>query len=143
MHRDLVERRKWFSESDYKEGLPLAPLAPGSLAVQLGIFLGFVHYGVRSATLAGIAFVLPSFLMVLAIGLAYVRYGGLPWRQAVFYGLGAAGWPESPQNPRGLASAWLGPRRSRFESDSCPTGQDTGCLGIGTSKSGRTLGVSG
>ena len=90
MHCDLVERRKWISESDYKEGMTLAQLAPGPLAAQLGIYLGFVHYGVRGATLAGIAFVLPSFLMVLAIGWAYVRYGGLPWMQAVFYGVGAA-----------------------------------------------------
>src|SRR6478672_6454863 len=69
MHRDLVERRKWISEEDYKEGLALAQLAPGPLAAQLGIYLGFVHYGVLGATLAGVAFVLPSFLMVVAIGM--------------------------------------------------------------------------
>src|SRR6478609_5117257 len=77
MHRDLVEKNKWISEEEYKEGLALAQLAPGPLAAQLGIYLGFVHYGVIGATLAGIAFVLPSFLMVVAIGEAYVRYGGL------------------------------------------------------------------
>jgi hypothetical protein len=44
MHRDLVEKRKWISEEDYKEGLTLAQLAPGPLAAQLGIYLGFVHY---------------------------------------------------------------------------------------------------
>ncbi|HZR69423.1 MAG TPA: chromate transporter [Burkholderiales bacterium] len=89
MHRDLVERRGWISESDYKEGLALAQLAPGPLAAQLAIYLGYVHYRVRGATLVGIAFVLPSFAMVVAIGAAYVAYGGLAWMQAVFYGVGA------------------------------------------------------
>jgi chromate transporter len=90
MHRDLVERRKWITEEDYKEGLALAQLAPGPLAAQLGIYLGFVHYRVLGATLAGIAFILPSFLMVVALGITYKLFGGLPWMQAVFYGVGAA-----------------------------------------------------
>jgi chromate transporter len=90
MHRDLVEQRKWISETDYKEGLTLAQLMPGPLAAQLAIYLGFVHYRILGATLVGIAFVLPSFLMVVALGAAYVAYGGLTWMQAVFYGVGAA-----------------------------------------------------
>lgn len=90
MHRDLVEARQWISEADYKEGLALAQLAPGPLAAQLGIYMGYVHYRILGATLAGIAFVMPSFLMVVALGWAYVRYGGLAWMQAVFYGVGAA-----------------------------------------------------
>src|SRR5437899_6088829 len=90
MQRDLVEKRNWISEEDYKEGLALAQLAPGPLAAQLGIYLGYVHYRILGATLAGIAFVLPSFLMVVALGWAYVRFGGLSWMQAVFYGVGAA-----------------------------------------------------
>jgi chromate transporter len=90
MHRDLVEKRKWITDDEYKEGLALAQLAPGPLAAQLGIYLGFVHYGVLGATLAGVAFVLPSFIMVVAIGIAYKVFGGLPWMQAVFYGVGAA-----------------------------------------------------
>jgi chromate transporter len=90
MHRDLVEQRKWIAEPDYKEGLALAQLAPGPLAAQLAIYLGYVHYRIRGATLVGIAFVLPSFLMVVAIGAAYVAYGGLAWMQAVFYGVGAS-----------------------------------------------------
>jgi chromate transporter len=90
MHRDLVVNRKWISEDDYKEGLALSQLAPGPLAAQLSIYLGYVHYHLTGATLVGLAFVLPSFLMVLAIGYAYVAYGGLPWMQAIFYGVGAA-----------------------------------------------------
>ena len=88
MHRDLVEKRQWISESEYKEGLTLAQLMPGPLAAQLSIYLGYVHYSLIGATLVGVAFVLPSFLMVLAISWAYVAYGGLPWMQAVFYGVG-------------------------------------------------------
>src|SRR5215813_5620427 len=90
MHRDLVEKRKWISEEDYKEGLTLAQLAPGPLAAQLGIYLGFVHYRVLGATLTGIAFIFPSFLMVVGLGIAYKLFGGLPWMQAVFYGVGAS-----------------------------------------------------
>jgi chromate transporter len=89
MYRDLVEVRKWISENDYKDGLALAQLAPGPLAAQLAIYLGFVHYRITGATLVGIAFVLPSFLMVVALGWAYKLYGGLNWMQAVFYGVGA------------------------------------------------------
>jgi chromate transporter len=90
MHRDLVLERKWITEDDYREGMALSQLAPGPLAAQLGIYIGYVHYGVLGATLAGFAFVIPSFLMVVAIGFAYVNYGGLPWMQAVFYGVGSA-----------------------------------------------------
>src|ERR1041385_4452153 len=86
MHRDLVERRRWITEAEYKEGLTLAQLMPGPLAAQLAIYLGYVHYGVVGATLVGVAFVIPSFLMVIALGAAYVAYGGLAWMQAVFYG---------------------------------------------------------
>jgi chromate transporter len=90
MHRDLVVNKGWISEDDYKEGLALSQLAPGPLAAQLSIYIGYVHYRIVGATLAGLAFVLPSFVMVLGIGYAYVLYGGLTWMQAVFYGVGAA-----------------------------------------------------
>lgn len=90
MYRDLVENRKWITDEEYKEGLALAQLAPGPLAAQLGIYLGFVHYRVIGATLAGIAFILPSFLMVVLLGVAYKLFGGLPWMQSIFYGIGAA-----------------------------------------------------
>src|ERR1700681_604590 len=90
MHRGLVEGRRWITEADYKEGLALAQLMPGPLAAQLAMYLGYVHYRVLGATLVGVAFVVPSFLMVVALGWAYVRFGGLTWMQAVFYGVGAA-----------------------------------------------------
>ncbi|HVS56890.1 MAG TPA: chromate transporter [Casimicrobiaceae bacterium] len=90
MYRDLVEKRHWITDEDYKEGLTLAQLMPGPLAAQLAMYLGYVHYRILGATVVGIAFVLPSFLMVVAIGWAYLRYGGIPWMQAAFYGVGAA-----------------------------------------------------
>lgn len=89
MYRDLVERRQWFTEADYKEGLALAQLMPGPLAAQLAIYLGFVQYRLLGATLVGLAFVLPSFFMVVGLGIAYTKFGGLAWMQAVFYGVGA------------------------------------------------------
>jgi chromate transporter len=90
MYRDLVERRGWITESEYKEGLTLAQLMPGPLAAQLAIYLGFVHHRFVGATLVGLAFVLPSFCMVIVLGEAYVAFGGIGWMQAVFYGVGAA-----------------------------------------------------
>lgn len=71
MHKDLVEDRKWISEEQYREGLALAQLAPGPLAAQLGIYLGFVHYRILGATLVGFVFVLPSFIMVVLLGIVY------------------------------------------------------------------------
>jgi chromate transporter len=90
MQQDLVDKRGWISKEDYVEGLALAQLAPGPLAAQLAIYLGYIRAGVLGATAVGVAFVLPSFLMVLALSAAYVRYGGLPWMQGMFYGIGAA-----------------------------------------------------
>lgn len=90
MQRDLVEGRRWVSKEDYAEGLALAQLAPGPLAAQLAIYLGWVKGGTFGATLVGLAFVLPSFLMVLVLSAFYVHFGGLPGMQALFYGIGAA-----------------------------------------------------
>jgi chromate transporter len=90
MQKDLVEERRWITKRDYVEGLALAQLAPGPLAAQLAIYLGWVKGRVLGATLVGAAFVLPSFVMVLALSAAYVRFGGIGWMQGAFYGIGAA-----------------------------------------------------
>lgn len=90
MQQDLVERRGWITAQEYKEGLALAQLAPGPLAAQLAMFLGWVQARALGATLVGLAFVGPSFVMVLILSELYVRYGGLPWIQGLFYGIGAA-----------------------------------------------------
>ncbi len=90
MERDLVERRRWVSEDEFREGLALAQLAPGPLAAQLAIYVGWLRGRLTGATLVALAFIAPSFLMVLALSVVYVRYGGLPWIVAAFYGIGAA-----------------------------------------------------
>lgn len=90
MDRDLVETRGWISKEDYKRSLALAQLAPGPLAAQLAIGLGYSHSQVFGATIVGAAFILPSFLMTVALAIAYAKFGGLRWMQAVFYGVAAA-----------------------------------------------------
>lgn len=89
MHRDLVEQRSWITEDTYKLSLALAQIMPGPLAAQVAIAICYFEAGVLGATLGGLAFVLPSFLMVVAVSLAYVAYGGLWWMQALFYAIGA------------------------------------------------------
>ena len=90
MQRDLVERRGWFTKQDYMEGLALAQLAPGPLAAQLAIYLGWLRGGNLGATLIAFAFVAPSFVMVLVLSALYLRFGGIWWMQGLFYGIGAA-----------------------------------------------------
>lgn len=90
MHRDLVEQRRWVPEDEFRLGVALSQIMPGPLAAQLAIALGYFRHGVLGATAVGLAFILPSFLMVVAISMAYVRYGGLWWMQGLFYGIGAA-----------------------------------------------------
>jgi chromate transporter len=89
MQRDLVEERRWFTETDYKEALALSQLSPGPLAAQLSMYLGWVRAGPVGALLVATAFVLPSFAMVLLLAVLYLRYGGLPWMTGAFYGVGA------------------------------------------------------
>src|SRR3989475_12670414 len=90
MQRDLVEERRWVSKQDYLEGLAFSQLSPGPLAAQLAMYLGWIRAGTLGATLVGIAFILPSFLMVLVLAALYVHFGSLPWIQGMFYGIGAA-----------------------------------------------------
>src|SRR4051812_39623222 len=97
MQRDLVERRRWILKQDYLEGLALAQLAPGPLAAQLAIYLGWVRARVLGASLVSLAFIAPSFVMVLAISALYVGYGGLSLVQGMFFGIGAAGLPLLPR----------------------------------------------
>jgi chromate transporter len=90
MQRDLVDRRRWIEQIDYDEGLALAQLAPGPLAAQLAFYLGWVRARLLGAALVSVAFVAPSFVMVLVLSVLYVRFGGLPWMRGAFYGIGAA-----------------------------------------------------
>ncbi|HEY2362611.1 MAG TPA: chromate efflux transporter [Candidatus Angelobacter sp.] len=90
MQRDLVEEKRWFTRQEYLDGLALAQLAPGPLAAQLAMYLGLLRGGTLGASLVAVSFIAPSFLMVLALSFFYVKFGGLAWMQAAFYGVGAA-----------------------------------------------------
>jgi chromate transporter len=90
MQRDLVETRRWVSHADYLEGLAFSQLSPGPLAAQLAMYIGWLRAGPIGATLVGIAFVLPSFVMAVGVAALYVHFGSLPWIQGMFYGIGAA-----------------------------------------------------
>jgi len=90
MEREFVERRRWVTRQELKDGLAFAQLAPGPLAAQLAIYLGWLCTGIRGATLVGVAFVVPSFLMVVGLAALYLRFGGMAWLQGAFYGIGAA-----------------------------------------------------
>ena len=90
MQRDLVEDRRWLSNQDYVQGLALAQLCPGPLAAQLAMYLGWVRAGIVGASLVAVAFIFPSLVMVLGLSIVYVHFGGLPWMQGAFYGIGAA-----------------------------------------------------
>lgn len=90
MRHDLVDSRALIGDEDFRDGLALAQLAPGPLAAQLAMYLGWLSDGVLGATVVGVAFVLPSLVIVLALAAGYARAGGLPIIGALFYGVGAA-----------------------------------------------------
>jgi len=90
MNRDLVDDRGWVKQDVYQLGLALAQIMPGPLAAQLAIALGYFEHSILGATLVAVAFILPSFLMVVVLSILYVAYGGLWWVQALFYGIGAS-----------------------------------------------------
>jgi chromate transporter len=90
MKRDLEEERHWVTHDEYQDGLAIAQTMPGPLAAQLAMWIGFIRYGVLGATLTGLLFILPPFLIVLAVAALYVTLQGLPVIQALFYGIGPA-----------------------------------------------------
>jgi chromate transporter len=90
MEEDLVEEKKWLTKDEYVEGFALSQLAPGPLAAQMAIYIGWLKYGNLGAAWIGFLFCLPSFLMCLAIGYVYVKFGSLPWIESVFYIAGPA-----------------------------------------------------
>src|SRR5688500_9808817 len=77
MHRDLVEQRRWITEDTYKLSLALAQIMPGPLAAQTAIAIGYFEAGITGATLVGLRFVIPSFLIVVGIQLVCVSCGAM------------------------------------------------------------------
>ena len=90
MREDLVERERWVADDEFRDGLALAQIAPGPLAAQLAMYLGWLAGGGVGAAFVGLAFVLPSLLIVLVLAAGYVRTGGLAFLGALFYGVSAA-----------------------------------------------------
>jgi chromate transporter len=111
MQRNLSEKLGWISQEDFIQGLALAQLTPGPMATQVAIYFGFVQNGVLGATLAGVALVLPSFIMVVLLAAAYVEWHGLRWMQALFYGVGAAVLAIVARSAYKLARRTLGHKR--------------------------------
>src|SRR5438067_1110452 len=87
MQRDLVERRRWIGEDDYRTALALAQVLPGPLTPQLAMILGYFLHGFAGGLLAVTGLVLPSLLVVLVLARLYVEHGGLWWIQALLWGL--------------------------------------------------------
>lgn len=90
MHRELVETRRWISDARFLHALNYCMLLPGPEATQLAIYIGWMLNRTAGGLIAGILFVLPGFVTILALSIVYVLYGQVPWIVAVFFGLKAA-----------------------------------------------------
>lgn len=111
LEKELVDERRWVPIKVYSEGLAFSQLSPGPLAAQLAMYVGWVRRGAVGAMLTGMAFVLPSFLMVLVLAALYVRYGWLTWIPGLFYGISAAVIAIMAQSAYRLARRILGTDR--------------------------------
>ena len=90
MHRELVDRRGWISESRFLHALNFCMFLPGPEACQLAIYIGWLLHGTKGGLVAGTLFVLPSIFVLWGLSFLYVSFAGLGWVAAVFYGLKAA-----------------------------------------------------
>jgi len=88
MQAELQERRKWVSKERFLEGLAVANMVPGATATQLGIFLAYARGGWWGGLLGGVCFVLPAFVIMLALTIAYAYLGVTPLARSALYGLG-------------------------------------------------------
>ena len=88
MQAEIQEKRGWLSKERFLEGLALVNMLPGAAATQLGIFIGYQRAGWRGGVLAGLCFILPAFVIMLALTALYLAFGALPHARDAFYGLG-------------------------------------------------------
>src|SRR5688572_14056540 len=88
MQAEFQERRQWLTKPQFLEGLSLVNMLPGATATQLGIFLGYHRAGWWGGLLAGLAFVVPGFVVMLALTVAYASLGLTPLLRGALYGLG-------------------------------------------------------
>ena len=87
MHRELVDKRRWVSEKRFLHALNFCMLLPGPEAQQLATYLGWLMHRTRGGIVAGVLFVLPSLLLLIALSWIYMAYGEQPLVAAVFYGI--------------------------------------------------------
>ena len=90
MHQELVERRRWIDEGRYLHALSYCMLLPGPEAMQLATYVGWLLHRIWGGIVAGVAFVLPSFFLLLGLSWVYVTHGDLRWIAGAFAGLAAA-----------------------------------------------------
>ena len=90
MHHELVERRRWIGEQRFLHALSYCTLLPGPEAQQLAIYIGWLLHRTRGGIVAGIAFILPAFLLMMGLAWVYAAHGDVAWVGAIFSGLAAA-----------------------------------------------------
>lgn len=90
MHRVIVDEQKWMHEREYLNALAFCMLLPGPEAMQLATYSGWRLHGMRGGLAAGLLFVLPGAVVILALAAFYMLYGDVPWLQALFLGIKAA-----------------------------------------------------
>ncbi|HYM20544.1 MAG TPA: chromate efflux transporter [Candidatus Kapabacteria bacterium] len=90
MERDLVDARGWVSKDEFLRGLAFSKMAPGPFATQLALYIGYIRSGIFGASAVAVAFIAPSFLMVVGLAIIYQAYGEMHWMQATFNAVSAA-----------------------------------------------------
>jgi chromate transporter len=88
MQAEIQEKRQWIGKERFVEGLALVNMLPGPGATQLAIFIGHAKGGLAGGIVAGVCFVIPAFVIMLALASAYVAFGALPAMRNAFYGIG-------------------------------------------------------
>ena len=90
MERELVGERGWLTKEQMREAIAICQSLPGPLAIQVGIYVGYLRGGFWGAWIGGCAFIFPNFVMVAALGALYVYLGDLKPITAIFYGVSPA-----------------------------------------------------
>jgi chromate transporter len=87
MRQECVERRKWLTSEQFLDLLGASNLVPGPSSTELAIHIGFRRAGWLGLLAAGVCFILPAFLLVMAIAWVYVKFGRLPQVMGILYGV--------------------------------------------------------
>lgn len=87
MNDEFVTRRSWFTNEEFTEGIAICEMLPGPASTQMGIYSGYLHAGQLGALVAGISFIAPAFLIVVALSWGYFHFQGIPQLNALFFGI--------------------------------------------------------